>query len=98
MGGKYIQKLEYIKGIPDNSYLNKLSVIQYLKKNKFIEFNKDVTFLSGNNGTGKSTLIEALALCCGFNAEGGSKNFNFSTRHSESDLFKYLSSHPNVSA
>jgi predicted ATPase len=38
-----------------------------------------VTFLIGENGSGKSTLLEAIAVAWGFNAEGGSKNFNFQT-------------------
>jgi predicted ATPase len=38
-----------------------------------------VTFFLGANGTGKSTLLEALAMALGFNAEGGSVNFRFST-------------------
>lgn len=45
-----------------------------------------VTFLIGENGSGKSTLIEAIAVLAGFNAEGGSKNFRFGTRRSESCL------------
>jgi predicted ATPase len=49
-----------------------------------------VTFLIGDNGSGKSTLIEAIAILAGFNAEGGSKNFNFHTRRSESELHKYM--------
>ena len=49
-----------------------------------------VTFLVGENGTGKSTLTEAIAVAYGFNAEGGSRNFNFSTFHSESGLWNYL--------
>jgi predicted ATPase len=56
-----------------------------------------VTFLIGENGMGKSTLIEALALRSGLNAEGGSRNFNFKTRASHSDLHRYLvleKSHP----
>ena len=39
---------------------------------------------------GKSTLIEAIAVACGFNPEGGTINFNFSTRSSHSDLHNYL--------
>lgn len=39
---------------------------------------------------GKSTLIEAIAVACGFNPEGGTINFNFSTRSSHSDLYNYL--------
>jgi predicted ATPase len=49
-----------------------------------------VTFLAGENGTGKSTLLEAVAVACGFNAEGGSRNFRFSTRPSHSSLHEYL--------
>src|SRR5262245_26743969 len=44
------------------------------------------TFFVGENGSGKSTLVEALATALGFNPEGGTKNFRFSTRPSESDL------------
>ena len=51
-----------------------------------LEFHPRVTFFVGENGSGKSTLIEALAVAAGFNAEGGSKNFNFSTRASHSPL------------
>ncbi|QOY95678.1 AAA family ATPase [Massilia sp. UMI-21] len=49
-----------------------------------------VTFLVGENGSGKSTLLEAIALGMGFNAEGGSRNFNFATRASHSDLHEHL--------
>jgi predicted ATPase len=49
-----------------------------------------VTFLIGDNGAGKSTLIEAIAVLAGFNAEGGSKNFRFDTRRSESELCKFM--------
>jgi predicted ATPase len=45
-----------------------------------------VTIVVGENGSGKSTLIEAVAVAAGMNAEGGSKNFRFSTRPSESKL------------
>lgn len=49
-----------------------------------------VTFLVGENGSGKSTLLEALAVAAGFNAEGGSKNFRFTTRASHSELHRHL--------
>lgn len=55
-----------------------------------LPLHEHVTFLVGENGTGKSTLIEAIAVCCGFNAEGGSRNFNFETFHSNSVLSDYL--------
>ncbi|SMX29430.1 recombination protein F [Pelagimonas phthalicica] len=37
-----------------------------------ISFEQPVTIISGENGTGKSTLIEALAQLCGFSQLGGS--------------------------
>ena len=55
-----------------------------------LEFHPDVTFLVGENGCGKSTLLEAIAAAWGFNPEGGTINFRFSTRISHSDLHKHL--------
>jgi predicted ATPase len=49
-----------------------------------------ITFIVGENGSGKSTLIEAIAVAWGFNAEGGSRNFNFATRASHSPLHQHL--------
>jgi predicted ATPase len=55
-----------------------------------LEFHESVTFLVGENGSGKSTLIEAIAIKSGFNAEGGTKNFRFSFRPTESNLHEHL--------
>ena len=49
-----------------------------------------VTFLVGENGSGKSTLVEALAVAWGFNAEGGSRDFNFGTRPTHSPLHRFV--------
>lgn len=49
-----------------------------------------VTFLVGENGSGKSTFIEALAQACGLNPEGGSRNAMHRTRHTESPLGEIL--------
>src|SRR3954469_1351426 len=57
---------------------------------KRLEFHPAVTFFIGENGVGKSTLIEAIAVKMGFNPEGGSRNFNFGTRSSHSELHKCL--------
>ena len=55
-----------------------------------LDFHPQVTFLVGENGSGKSTLLEAIAICLGFNPEGGTKNFHFSTRASHSELHQYI--------
>jgi predicted ATPase len=55
-----------------------------------LELHPKVTFFVGENGSGKSTLLEAIAVSLGFNAEGGSRNFQFSTRRSHSELHAFL--------
>lgn len=49
-----------------------------------------VTFFVGENGTGKSTLMEAIAVNYGFNPEGGSRNFCFHTAQTHSELHEHL--------
>lgn len=58
------------------AYPFSLDIIKNLKE---INFPTQVTFFVGENGAGKSTILEALAFKAGFGAEGGSKNFNFKT-------------------
>jgi len=55
-----------------------------------LAFHPAVTFFIGENGTGKSTLLEAIATAWGFNPEGGSKDFNFATRASHSELYNFI--------
>ena len=49
-----------------------------------------MTFFVGENGTGKSTLVEAVAVKAGLNPEGGSRNLAFATRPTESELHSHL--------
>ncbi|MFP3416001.1 AAA family ATPase, partial [Bacillus sp. SIMBA_074] len=49
-----------------------------------------VTYVIGENGMGKSTLLEGIAIAYGFNPEGGTLNFNFSNYDSHSNLDEYL--------
>lgn len=65
-----------------------LPAVRHLKRE--IVLRSPVTFLVGENGSGKSTLLEAIASSWGFNPEGGSRNFMFATRPSESGLHEYL--------
>jgi predicted ATPase len=68
-------------------YPYNLPVVQHLET---LVFHPNVTFLVGENGAGKSTLLEAMAISLGFNPEGGTKNFNFSTFSSHSPLHENL--------
>lgn len=90
LSGQYICDIILNKPISEESYLYDLPIIQYLRKHSSIPITHDVTFFVGENGTGKSTLLEAIAVAYGFNAEGGTKNFNFSTNHSHSELYEHL--------
>lgn len=70
--------------IPDSSrFPYNLPAVRGLSK---LLFHPKVTFLVGENGSGKSTLLEAIAVACRLNPEGGSRNFNFATRASHSEL------------
>ena len=69
--------------IDSHSYLRRMKAISGLER---LEFKKPVTFLVGENGTGKSTLLEAVAIASGFNPEGGTRNYRFSTYDSHSEL------------
>lgn len=55
--------------IPEDSYLRSIQALQHVNE---IILEKPVTFFAGENGTGKSTLLEAIAVAFGFNPEGAS--------------------------
>jgi len=55
-----------------------------------LEFHSKVTCFAGENGTGKSTILEAIAASYGFNPEGGTRNFNFSTKATHSELYDHI--------
>lgn len=61
-----------------------------LKNIEHLSLNKRVTFFVGENGSGKSTLLEAIAVNMGFNAEGGTRNFNFASQETHSSLYSYI--------
>ena len=85
----YVRRMSLKEPLPRDSYLRGLPAVRYLADNG-VDFHRQVTFFVGENGSGKSTLIEALAVSLGFNPEGGSRNFNFSTRDTHSELCDFL--------
>ena len=64
--------------------------IPIIKNLKEIRFEKPVTFIMGENGSGKSTIIEAIAISIGLSAEGGTRNMVYETFNSTSTLDRYL--------
>jgi len=55
-----------------------------------LALDKGVTFLVGENGSGKSTMVEAVAMAFGLSPEGGSTQGHHSTRPTESPLSSAL--------
>lgn len=85
----YADRVFLRRELPESSYLNVLPAVNWLKDHRLM-LDSPVTFLVGENGSGKSTLLEAIAVACGFNAEGGTRNFTFSTRATHSELGEYI--------
>ena len=71
------------KYVPENYYVRDIEALRSMHS---CVFHSPVTFFAGENGTGKSTLLEAIATAYGFNPEGGSMNYSFSTYDSHSEL------------
>ena len=89
MNAQYICEIRFDNKLDKRSYLNDLPIIRHLSRSS-IKLESPVTFFVGENGTGKSTLLEGIAVAYGFNAEGGTKNFNFSTKNTHSELCEHL--------
>ena len=70
--------------VPASSYLSDIKAINSISD---ISFKRPVSFFVGENGSGKSTVLEAIAVAYGFNAEGGTWNYSFSTYDSHSELW-----------
>jgi predicted ATPase len=66
----FLKSIELInKDLPNEYPFN----LPLFKNGEFrLEFNSPVTFFVGENGSGKSSLLEAIAINCGFNPQGGS--------------------------
>ncbi|SER76452.1 Predicted ATPase [Gracilibacillus ureilyticus] len=69
------------------SYPFSIPVIKDLDE---IEITAPVTFFIGENGTGKSTLLEAIADKCEFNTAGGGRNNVYEVDASASALGDYI--------
>ena len=69
--------------VPRDSYLRDIPALKGFDR---LAFDSNVTFFAGENGTGKSTLLEGIAVAYGYNPEGGTRNYHFSTYQDVSEL------------
>jgi predicted ATPase len=86
---QYVERVSLRRDIVD-SFARYPFNLPALRGFERIDLHPKVTFIVGENGSGKSTLLEAIAIALGFNAEGGSKDFNFGTCATHSDLHEFL--------
>lgn len=92
INNKYSSYIRYVELVRDRiaSFADYPFCLPAVQTLEILPLHPKVTFLVGENGTGKSTLLEAIAVCWGFNPEGGTNNFQFSSHASHSELWKYI--------
>lgn len=69
--------------VDEDSYLCRIPAFRDFDR---LAFERSITFFAGENGTGKSTLLEGIAVAYGFNPEGGTRGYHFNTYRDVSEL------------
>lgn len=73
MNSLYMKSFEICwEEISSSSYLRDVPAVRSLKT---LTFHSPVTFFCGENGTGKTTVLRALAEAWGLNSDGGTRNY-----------------------
>src|SRR6201990_2539107 len=49
--------------------------VPFLRDDFELEFDRPITIIAGENGTGKSTLLEGIAVLAGYDEAGGGKGY-----------------------
>jgi predicted ATPase len=90
LGAKpYLQQISLRKDVEIDFEIYPFN-IPTVKTLETLKFHPDVTFFVGENGSGKSTMLEAIAMALGYGPEGGNKNTQFKTTESISSLHESL--------
>ncbi len=90
MAPPFLQHLSLKNGVelPPDQFPGNLPFVRDLD----LEFTNTVTFFVGENGSGKSTVMEAIAEICGLPAGGGGRNeiADLKAPHAHSELAPFL--------
>lgn len=86
---QYLRSME-LKRDKIESFSTYLFCLPIIKNLLSLNFHPKVTYIVGENGSGKSTILEAIATDYGFNPEGGTINFTFTTNPTHSELHNYI--------
>ncbi len=86
---QFLQEIWLESDAPVDQHPYDLPVVRALRDSP-LRFHPKMTYLVGENGTGKSTLLEAMAIALGFNPEGGTRHLRFSTTDTHSGLCEPL--------
>jgi predicted ATPase len=83
----YIRSIHLKAGFNKKSYPFTIPAVAHLDN---MQFHEDVTFFVGENGSGKSTVLEAIAMVMGFSAQGGTRNVRIDDAGGSSGLHEFV--------
>jgi predicted ATPase len=83
----YLRSVHLKEGFDANSYPFTIQSVAHIDN---LQFHEDVTFFVGENGSGKSTILEGIAMAMGFGAQGGTKNVLMDDAGGSSGLHEFL--------
>jgi len=83
----YIRSISLTEGFDPGAFPFSIPAVANLYD---LDFHQDVTFFVGENGSGKSTVLEAIAIAMGFGAQGGTKNVRLDDPGDISELHNFL--------
>jgi predicted ATPase len=84
----YLRSINLKEGYDCDSYPFTIPAVEHLDD---FQFHEDVTFFVGENGSGKSTVLEGIAMAMGFGAQGGTKNVLIDDAGGNSGLSQFIS-------
>lgn len=85
----FLRSLEILRNehVDDTVYPFSIPALKGLRR---LDFTSNITFFVGENGSGKSTILEAIAYQCGFHTAGGGRNNLYEVDAAHSALGEHI--------